>query len=493
MKKKIVIIGGGVAGLSAGIYGQKCGYDTEIIEMHSVPGGQCTAWDRQGYRFDYCLHWLVGTAHGPFHEIWKETDVINESVTIVDHDVHTKAFAEDGSDFTIYTNLDRWERYLLDIAPEDKATIRKMCADMRALSLLEPFALPPELRGPLVYLRALAGLFPALFVIRKYLKMSCRQYFQQLNFKNRRLAYFLDNLYGKRDCSAMAFLVMLGWFNKKNAGYLVGGSLPLATRMADRYKAMGGTLTLGRQVKKIIVEDDAATGVLLADGTRIKADHVISAADGHATLYEMLEGKYLSVAIQEAYASWPLFTPLVKVSFGIGMEITTDYPLQTFLEKEKKIGGTLVVSGYSLMNYFFDPTMAPAGKTVIVLRYESPWGFWKDLAGEAYAAEKRQIEQDAVAILEKLLPGVTAHIEVVDIATPKTGVRHTGVWQGAYEGFMPTSKNITKRLQSTLPGLRNFHMCGQWLAPGGGLPPSAQTGKWVMQLICKQDKSSFTC
>ena len=85
-------------------------------------------------------------------------------------------------------------------------------------------------------------------------KSPDQEYFQKLNFKNLRLAFFLNNLYSERDCSAMAFLMLLGWFNKKNAGYLVGGSLPLAGRMADRYRSIGGRLTLGRQVNRIIVE-----------------------------------------------------------------------------------------------------------------------------------------------------------------------------------------------------------------------------------------------
>lgn len=41
---KIIIIGGGIAGLSAGVFGQKYGFETEIFEMHSVPRGQCTHW-----------------------------------------------------------------------------------------------------------------------------------------------------------------------------------------------------------------------------------------------------------------------------------------------------------------------------------------------------------------------------------------------------------------------------------------------------------------
>ena len=109
MSKKIVIIGGGVAGLSAGIYARLNGFDTEIIEMHSVTGGQCTAWERKGYRFDYWLHWLVGTRNGPFNNIWRETNVINDNVEIVDHEVHTKLFSADGREFIVYTNLNKWE------------------------------------------------------------------------------------------------------------------------------------------------------------------------------------------------------------------------------------------------------------------------------------------------------------------------------------------------------------------------------------------------
>lgn len=147
--------------------------------------------------------------------------------------------------------------------------------------------------------------------------------------------------------------------------------------------------------------------------------------------------------------------------------------------------------GYSIMNYHFDPTMAPPGKTVIIIRFVTPWRLWKDLEGEAYKNEKQQIEKEATAILEKHFPGIIENIEIVDVATPKTGVRHTGVWQGAYEGFLPSSKNLNANLKPTLPGLKCFYMAGQWLFPGGGLPPSGQSGKWVIQMICKKEKLKF--
>ena len=62
--KKVVIIGGGIAGMTAGILLQKAGFTTEIYEKNAVPGGQCTGWKREGYFIDNCIHWLTGTRPG---------------------------------------------------------------------------------------------------------------------------------------------------------------------------------------------------------------------------------------------------------------------------------------------------------------------------------------------------------------------------------------------------------------------------------------------
>ena len=125
------------------------------------------------------------------------------------------------------------------------------------------------------------------------------------------------------------------------------------------------------------------------------------------------------------------------------------------------------------------------------MRFDSPWKLWENLEGDEYKKEKQQIEKDAIACLETIYPDIREHIEVIDIATPKTGVRFTGVNKGAYEGFMPGKENMMKTLDMQLPKLKNFYMAGQWLFPGGGLPPAAQTGKWVVQLICKKEKQRF--
>jgi phytoene dehydrogenase-like protein len=64
MHKSMIIIGTGIGGLSTGCYAQMSGYSTRIFEMHDKPGGVCTAWHRNGYTIDGCIHNLVGTRPG---------------------------------------------------------------------------------------------------------------------------------------------------------------------------------------------------------------------------------------------------------------------------------------------------------------------------------------------------------------------------------------------------------------------------------------------
>ncbi|HQQ90205.1 MAG TPA: NAD(P)-binding protein, partial [Oscillospiraceae bacterium] len=74
---RIVIIGGGISGLTAGIYARLAGFEAEICEKNAVPGGECTGWDRQGYHIDNCIHWMIGTAPGTeLHKVWETTGAL---------------------------------------------------------------------------------------------------------------------------------------------------------------------------------------------------------------------------------------------------------------------------------------------------------------------------------------------------------------------------------------------------------------------------------
>jgi phytoene dehydrogenase-like protein len=232
--------------------------------------------------------------------------------------------------------------------------------------------------------------------------------------------------------------------------------------------------------------------VLLIDGKELRADIIIGAADGHTTLYKMLSGKYVTPEFENAYKNFKLFTPFVQISVGITEEVKSENVMMSYWVKPFKIGNFMAREGYYIMNQsMHDPTLAPKGKTSLILRFNSPWEDWEKVPEKEYQNEKELILRDALALLEKHHPGINAKIEVTDVSTPITGNRITGVRKGSFEGFIPEGNVMTTSLPDRLKGLDNFYMVGQWVFPGGGLPPAAQSGKWIIQTICKENKMNF--
>ena len=489
MNSKIIIIGGGIAGLSAGVFGQKYGFETEIFEMHKVPGGQCTAWKRKGYMFDYCIGWLMGSSSGSMNTLWKQLGALSENVPIIRVDVFVRNVNDKGQEFLIYKDLQKWEEYLRSIAPEDDEAISRMFSIIDKFSLsgdIEEIMKPKSLRKTLPMLKILLRMLPTMITMIKYDKKSCGQFIRETGFKNEVLKYFLGKIYNDKNFSVVAFLSLLALFKDNNAGYPVGGSLNFSLRVADKYQELGGILSTGKRVKKILIEDGKAVGVELSDGTIHKSDYVIAACDLHTVIYDLLDGKYIPKDIRNAFENWPLFKSLVQVSFGIKKEIK-EKQMSTNYQVPAKIGSTETDS-YSILNYSYDPDMALEGKTTMVIRFESPYEIWENLEKDAYKKEKEKIKEDAINLFEKAYPGIKDYIEVIDIATPLTDIEYTGVYRAAYEGFMPTKSNMNKTINPIIKELDNFMLAGQWLFPGGGLPPSALSGKWAIEEFYKKEK-----
>ena len=150
-----------------------------------------------------------------------------------------------------------------------------------------------------------------------------------------------------------------------------------------------------------------------------------------------------------------------------------------------------------LRHFSHDQTMAPPGRSVLSVMLEADYDYWKRLRlrREDYRARKRQLATDVIARIEARHPGVSGEVEVIDVATPVTFERYTSNWQGTYEGWLITTRTMMMMLGEgmprTLPGLERFHMAGQWVVPGGGLPTAAIEGRRVIQMICAEDGRPF--
>jgi phytoene dehydrogenase-like protein len=116
--------------------------------------------------------------------------------------------------------------------------------------------------------------------------------------------------------------------------------------------------------------------------------------------------------------------------------------------------------------------------------------FWKELRKqpEKYREEKQSVSVKVLEVLEKRFPGITEQVEAMDVATPMTMERYTGVTQG-YENTMGIGAmiNILKGKPRTLPGLAGFFMIGE-SAGVAGIPGCAATGRNLIKTICKKKK-----
>ncbi len=497
-EKSIIIIGGGIAGLSAGCYGQMNGYHTSIFEMHDGTGGVCTGWEREGYTIDGCMHWLVGTnPANSFYHIWEELGAA-QGWTIVDHEQFLRVEGKGGKVFTVYSDIDRLEQHMKELAPQDKDVIEEFIKGARACTHFEmPVDKAPELYSPIDGLKMIFPMFPLLRFMRKWGKISSLDFARR--FKNPFLreafsAAFLGDF--RSDFPVLFMLMTLAWLHQKAAGYPIGGALEFARAIKQRYLNLGGELHCKSRVVKILVKNDKAIGVRLADGTEHRGDIVISAADGHTTIFKMLGGKYINDKIRGYYKHPLLFPPLIYIGLGVARSFADVPPSVTGirfpLDKLVTIAGR-EHKRLGVQIYNFDSTLAPKGKTVLKVQFNTDYDYWKKLsqAPRRYNAEKEHIADQVVTLLDRRFPGLAAKVEMHDVATPMTWERYTGNWRGSYEGWLPTTKALMTRMSKTLPGLDNFYMAGQWVEPGGGLPTAAMSGRNVIQIICKQDKKPF--
>jgi phytoene dehydrogenase-like protein len=487
---KVIVIGGGIAGLCAAVYAQRCGYQAEVLEMHDMAGGLATSWRRGPYTFETCLHWLYGSnPNGPMHSQWLEICDLDK-LTFVDQEEFGRVEREDGDSLGIYTNVDRLETELLKCAPQDAAEIRRFAAAIRKLG---NFKMPDPGAGWAANLATLLRNVPCFPLLRELMGISCREYGERFTDP------LLKSMFGDGEMgqlSAIALFFSLTWMNQHNAAYAIGGAQAIIRLIEEKLASLGGQVRFGAKVERILVENDIAVGVQLEGGKTLAADWVISAADGHATIYDLLGGKYTDKAIRKTYGGMQTFPSYLQVSLGVALDLS-DQPVSVtrLLDTPLHVdpGTELDLASFRIFN--FDPTFAPAGSTAVTCFLPTRnFEYWVQLRQHdpaGYRAEKQRIAEAVIAILERRIPNLRPAIEVIDVSTPATIIRYTGNWKGSMEGWLIRPGTRFRPFPNTLPGLRRFLMVGQWIAPGGGLPSGLMTARPAIQAMCKQDGRPF--
>jgi phytoene dehydrogenase-like protein len=493
--KKVIIIGAGIAGLSAACYLQMNGYETEIFDMQSKPGGLCMSWKRGEYTIDLCVRWLVGSSpRFSFYKIWKEL-IDMEKLHFVNHEARFHIQCSQDKLFHLYTDLNRLENYMKEISPGDGKVIEEFIGVIRRFRGFQP---PVDKALELYHFfdrLKMIKYLPLMGLVKKWGKISNLEYSRR--FQNPFLREVFEMIYEGGEYPLLYVMFQLAIMDSGSAGYPLGGSLFFANQIVEKYKRLGGKINYNSKVVKIRVDNDTATGIQLDNGDIHRADIVVSAADGHYTIFEMLEGQYLDKKLRYNYENLKTFGSLVYVWMGVkGNFAHVPYHLVFKPDNPFILPDGKRFDVVSVFTFNFDPDLAPEGKTLIYMMFETEnYEYWTGLREQdpaGYKEAKEKVAREVIEMADQKLGNIKENVEVLDVATPATFIRYTGNWKGSYEGWFPSSDMVFgKSFKKTLPGLKNFYMAGQWVEPGGGLPPAILSGRNVTQIICRQDGKKF--
>ena len=481
-ERHLVIVGGGLAGLSAGIYARASGFRTTIVEHNLSLGGVCTAWPRGPYMIDGCIHWLTG---GPFDRCYEELGILPAVQRHVLDEWMTYRSAKTGAAVHVTRDLDALGRDLRALGPEDGAELERLIAGARRLAELAPPFDAREatsLRAQLAQLWDLRHQAGAMLHFRMPIGAWARE---------RLHAPALRRVFGTLfppEVPAMFACMVLGYLERGALSRPIGGTARFRDALIASYEQADGEARTHATVDEILVDERRATGVRLADGTMLAADAVISTSSLPETALRLLGGRYDAGDVRARLASWRLIAPIVLASFGVSLPLRELPPLGVIDGIEPfELGGARNDSLYVRVTND-DPSLAPDGHVVLQTMPATSYDWWAT-RGARYAAEKDAAAEAILGRLEPFAPGLRDHVEVTDLATPLTFWTTARSWRGAFEGWIP--RDGSGHVKKTLGDLERLYLAGQWVEPGGGVPTAVLSGRQAVQLLCHDANVTF--
>ncbi|MCR5614103.1 phytoene desaturase family protein [Treponema sp.] len=494
---KIVIVGGGVSGLSAGIYAQKAGFDSVVYEKNPVPGGQCIGWMRESHYIDNCICWMTCAKEGySLWDLWKDSGICPEGHEIHQHDYFYKSEL-DGQTLHLWRDLDKAQKEMLELSPQDSKEIKKFFKHVKLSQCLEvPSVKPLDMMNLFDFMALGLKMRNMIPVLANYSKLSVGDLASR--FKHPLIKKVMTD-YMQPEYLAHLFVTAYGTISSGGGGVPVGGSFAAMQRMAKRYKELGGTLLCGKTVSKVLMESDAngktiSKGIELDDGTKIDADYVICATDAHHTFEQLIDEKYMPKALRHAYddrENNPLASAFHAAFSFDGT--TTEIGGRTFFDcKGFELAGR-TITRMNIKNYSFENAPAPKGKSVLqvkLLETEEEYLYWKNLYEtnkKEYEEQKLKAAKEIQKILEDKYAVLKGKLKLLDAWTPFTYTRYCNAYRGVFMSFMPTKKSKgLSNIPGVINGVDNMLLAGQWLMLPGGIPVALITGKYAIQRILKK-------
>ena len=503
----VVVIGGGLGGLTAAAHLAHSGFPVTLVEQHDIPGGYATSFDRKRGRFSFevSLH-ATSDANGALRRALEGAGVYGKVQTVELPEL-CRIVTPDYDLTWPQKNPEAIIKQLSNLFPDQATGIRGFFNEI--LGVLEHAMKPfdsdswwDKIRFPITHKN--------MWKIRNdTLADLLDRHVSDPKLRSILSAYW--GYYGLPPSKLSGFLYAIATadYVRHGAHYISNRSQELSDALMSSIEEAGGEVMLGTEATQIDVKNGAVTGVVIDEDTQLKARAVISNANVPATMKMATQNRgsdKIGTDLQEYLQKLKQFRPSLSsfvVWLGLSQEIKSkvkEYEIfinrgydpekayQASLACDPEKADMLVtiydnaLEGYSVLG--------TSSVTIMMLSGYEPWKrFEKDyFAGrkKAYRKQKDHITQSLIRQVDaSVLPGIREMIEVTEAATPLTNMRYTANPEGAIYGYEQTLENaFINRLKQKTP-IKGLYLASAWTNPGGGFNPCLNSGANAFKHLLK--------
>lgn len=468
MQYDVIIIGGGLGGLTAGAKLAKEGKNILLLEQHDRPGGCATTFTRKEYTMEVGLHEMDG-----LHPSDGKTKIFNDLGLF------------EGVEYLPVPEFYRFYNGRTDLVmPHDTE---------QAKSVLKSH-FPEESQGIDAYFERLMNARRINVMERDQPDIPVGE-FLDATFRDEEiklvllgnLGYFHDDPYS---LSLRYFSMAESAYFHGRANFIRGGSQQLSNKLVEVIRAHGGKVLLNHKVTSIEAEESKLLSVrfintLPGDHSGIEArakDFIANAAlPLVADMIQIPAGKTLSREL----SGQPIGASLLTVYYGFSKSLKSlgHNHYSTFVfdgsvktQKDIKVNNHDAFSrrGFTFVDYSqVDAQLAPEGKSVGAICCIDYLDDWKDLSREEYKLKKQLAAEQLTDRLERLIPGIREHIAHMEVGTARTVQRYTSNPGGAVYGFAQVPNRPALK---SMEALSNLHIASAWGKFGGGFSGALFSG-----------------
>ncbi len=423
-----IVIGSGLAGLTAANYLGKCGRSVLLLEQHYNFGGMATWFRRKGgHLFDISLHGFPIGMIKSCRKYWTRE--------IADSIVQLKGIRFDNPQFQLETTFDRidFTRILTERFGVAAGTVDEFFDAARAMDFYGDQTATTR------------DLFQRFFPERTDV---WRLLMEPIAYAN---GSTLDD-------PAITYGIVFSNFMSKGVYIFRGGTDKLIRLMKQELKANNVDLRQSVLVERICVEDGRVRGVI-ANGTFIRCGTVLSNANLKTTIEKMVGCEHFEESFAREARAVRLNNSSCQVYMSIRKGETLDYIGDLIFTSVDPEFDSLRLCAKDVTSRTFSmyyPDIRPGtDRYAIVSSTNANWSDWAHLSDEEYGREKQHLIDTTLDALEKYIPDVRKKIEHVEASTPKTFYYYTHQACGATFGTKFEGLKVSMELPKQIAGL--FH------------------------------------